>query len=309
MVSVIIPLFNAEKYIKDTLYSVLNQSYQDFEILVIDDCGTDRSISIVEQIKDNRIRIIHNNRNLGIAESRNIGIDQASGEYIAFLDDDDIATMERLEQEIDFIKSHNDIDVVCSDMRFLDDSGKPVIEKSPMDTYANPFRTKAELIFHDVVPNGSAFIKKDFILRNNLRFKDKQYGMEDYRFWTECAAVGKISSVGNVLLYWRLRSDNETNIVLENQADCRRRVFRDIQKNAIQKYGFELNECEVETFCNSFTERNVFQTVEQLKRVQLLLMEMIHQAEVMDSQFYNAFSFCAKRQFARLTEKSEIWDI
>ena len=90
-ISVIMPVYNAERYIKIAVDSILNQTFKDFELIVIDDKGTDDSIKIVEEISDPRIRILHNEKNCGIAFSRNRGITEAKGEYLALMDDDDYA--------------------------------------------------------------------------------------------------------------------------------------------------------------------------------------------------------------------------
>ena len=88
MVSVIMPVYNGEKYIRKALESILNQTFQDFELIIIDDCGNDSSMIIVNEYKDSRIRVFHNNVNKGIAFSRNRAIQESKGKYIAIMDDD-----------------------------------------------------------------------------------------------------------------------------------------------------------------------------------------------------------------------------
>ena len=84
------PVFNAEKYILKAVQSILSQTEKDFELILIDDCGTDKSVEIVSKLEDSRIRILKNNENRGIAWCRNRGIREAKGEYIALMDDDDL---------------------------------------------------------------------------------------------------------------------------------------------------------------------------------------------------------------------------
>ena len=88
--SVIIPLYNKENYIKKTLHSVLNQDFDNFEIIIVNDCSTDNSLSIVTNYKDSRIKIINNQKNLGLSATRNVGILNADSEYITFIDADDL---------------------------------------------------------------------------------------------------------------------------------------------------------------------------------------------------------------------------
>ena len=111
-VTVIMPLYNAKKYVREAMDCILNQTFKDFEFLIIDDCPTDGTLDIVNQIQDNRIRIIHNGKNQGIAYSRNRGLAEAKGEYIALMDDDDLTPLDRLEREVSFLDDYPEIGVI-----------------------------------------------------------------------------------------------------------------------------------------------------------------------------------------------------
>ena len=104
LVSIIMPNYNCEKFVGETIKSVINQTYTNWEILFVDDCSTDNSIKIAESFKDNRIRIFKNEKNSGAAVSRNWALREAKGEYIAFLDSDDIWVPEKLEKQIKFME-------------------------------------------------------------------------------------------------------------------------------------------------------------------------------------------------------------
>jgi len=303
---VIMPLYRAEKYIRESVASILNQSYTEFELIIIDDCGGDKSLELVKAFHDPRIRIIQNDINRGISRSRNIGIQNARGEYIAILDDDDISSPERFKIEKKYLDEHPEVQCVCGDMRFIDNNGTMIV-RTPMETFMNPLRTKAELIFQDVVPNGSAMFRRSFVTANNLNFKDNQYGMEDYRFWSEFSTKGNIASVGEVVYYWRITKDNETsrNLVMENIG--RKNNFEEIQRYNISLNGFQLEDDELKTFCNCFSEITKYVSFYELDTVKKVLLKMMGQTENMKADFSREFSFACKRHFARLTEKSEIW--
>ena len=106
LVSIIMPNYNCEKYLKETIESVLNQTYQNWELLFVDDCSTDGSIEIVESFNDSRIRILKNEKNSGAAISRNYGIREAKGRWIAFLDSDDLWEENKLEKHLTFMEKH-----------------------------------------------------------------------------------------------------------------------------------------------------------------------------------------------------------
>lgn len=106
MVSIITPAFNAENYIGETIESVKAQSYQDWELIIVDDCSTDNTLAIVKGYTDNdsRIKLIKAPQNGGVAKARNLGIEQAQGDYIAFVDSDDLWKPDKLEKQVAFMK-------------------------------------------------------------------------------------------------------------------------------------------------------------------------------------------------------------
>ena len=100
LVSIVMPNYNCEKFVEETIKSVINQTYSNWELLFVDDCSTDNSVAIVEGFNDSRIRILKNEKNSGAAVSRNYALREAKGDYIAFLDSDDIWLPEKLEKQI-----------------------------------------------------------------------------------------------------------------------------------------------------------------------------------------------------------------
>lgn len=124
LISIIIPVYNAENYIKDTIESILAQDYSNFEVILVNDCSTDNSVEIIDSYReDSRIRLINNSRNCGAAESRNVGICQAKGDYIAFIDSDDIWDNRKLTEELKFMKA-KDVAFAFTSYEFGDENAK-----------------------------------------------------------------------------------------------------------------------------------------------------------------------------------------
>lgn len=109
LVSVITPVYNSEKYIEKTVLSVLNQTYQNLEIILIDDCSTDNSKNIISYLQENdkRVKYVKLAKNSGAAAARNKGLETAKGQYIAFIDSDDVWKKNKLEQQLEFMKNKN----------------------------------------------------------------------------------------------------------------------------------------------------------------------------------------------------------
>ena len=115
--SVVIPLYNKEAYVEKTLNSVLNQTYQNFEVIIVNDCSTDNSLNVVQKIDDSRFKIIKHNKNKGLSASRNTGINAATHPYIAFLDADDYWDSTYLETILNLIKEYPDESVFATHYR------------------------------------------------------------------------------------------------------------------------------------------------------------------------------------------------
>src|SRR3990172_12530717 len=111
VITVLMSAYNAEKYLREAIESILNQTFKDFEFIIINDCSTDKTKKIIEEYanKDARIKLINNATNLGLTKSLNIGLKEARGEYVARLDADDVALPERLEKQYEFMNKNRDI--------------------------------------------------------------------------------------------------------------------------------------------------------------------------------------------------------
>ncbi|OUL33346.1 glucosyl transferase [Nostoc sp. T09] len=177
-VSVIIPVYGVEKYIAATVQSVLDQTYKNFELLIIDDASPDRSIEICQQFTDSRIKIIHQ-ANRGLAGARNTGIRHAQGEYLAFLDADDLWLPEKLEQHISHLENSPAVGVSFSRSAFIDETGKS------LGTYQMPKLkeiTTPYLLCRNPVGNGSAAVIRTEVFEA-IKFQDNLHGtIEDFYF-------------------------------------------------------------------------------------------------------------------------------
>ncbi len=263
-VSVLIPLYNAEKYISSTLESVLQQTYEDFEIVIVDDCGTDSSIRIAEEFgkKDSRIKIIYNDKNRGIAYSRNRGIESCKGEYIAILDNDDIMTPRRLELQVQYLENHQEIGAVGGNAQWIDENDK--IVRNTISIVTDPLQIKMFLNFRNIFNNSEMTFRKSVVVENGLHYEDNCYGMEDYRFWIDFSNVSKISNLPQMVLKKRVISTNETSRVRSKNPEARKKKYLELQSYALRKSGFavgkDMEEAlerymgETPLICSDYTE-------------------------------------------------------
>ncbi len=219
LISVVIPNYNGERFISQTLDSVLNQTYQVFEIIVVDDCSTDGSPGIIAGYceRDPRIRMIRLPENGGVANARNTGIIQAKGEFVALLDNDDLWTSNKLERQI---KLADQADIIYCSYDFIDEDNKPV---------KRPFIVTEKITFDSMLGSSmiscsTAMIKTD-ILRSHLF--DSRYYHEDYVLWMQLLSV-PIPAAGDkkVLMHYRQVSTSR-NIKKGNAAKHRWKAYRE----------------------------------------------------------------------------------
>jgi len=125
LVSIIMPSWNTEKFIAESIQSVINQTYTNWELIIVDDCSNDNSEEVILAYKDSRIRYIKNDKNLGAALTRNRGLEEANGEWIAFLDSDDLWTPDKLAHQIEFMVS-NGYSFSFTEYEKIDEDSKPL---------------------------------------------------------------------------------------------------------------------------------------------------------------------------------------
>lgn len=196
IVSIIMPAFNSSKTIRDSINSVISQTYQNWELLVINDCSSDNTAEIVSEYADGRIKLIDKKKNEGVALARNSGLDLAGGDYVAFLDSDDRWLPNKLELQLDLIKK-NDVDVVFGSYYRFNDSGilNMVIVPEGIKTY------------HDLIKGN--FIGNLTGLYNFKKFnkvRQKKIGAEDFLFWLEIFADTQVKGLGvkEPIAYYRV---------------------------------------------------------------------------------------------------------
>jgi exopolysaccharide biosynthesis polyprenyl glycosylphosphotransferase len=188
LISVIVPNYNREEYLKTTIQSVMRQTYPHWELLFIDDCSTDNSVAIVEELQqsDNRIKVLKTPHNFGgPAGPRNIGLDNAKGEYVAFLDSDDVWHPHKLSLQIELMQKHN-INFCFSDIiNFLWD---PMLDwvmptKIDVESIQVSHINHSKLLKKNVIPNSSVIVKRSFFKAFRFNEDQRYHAIEDYHAW------------------------------------------------------------------------------------------------------------------------------
>lgn len=198
-VSVIIPAYNAEKKIAETLDSVLRQTFSDFEVIVINDGSTDGTLEIVSKIPDRRIKVL-SHPNAGAQKSRNRGIECALGEYLAFLDADDLWTRDKLECQLKALQANPEAAVAYSWTDFINESGERLGRGQHFQFSNNVYE---RLLLGDFIGSGSnPLVRKEAVL-NVGNFDESLVGGQDWEMWLRLAARYHFTVVPKVQVLYR----------------------------------------------------------------------------------------------------------
>ena len=223
LVSVITPSYNSEKFISKTIESVINQTYKNWEMIIVDDCSTDKSNKIIENYikKDNRIKFLKLEKNMGPAVARNTAIREAKGRYIAFLDSDDIWLPEKLEKQLEFMNK-NDLAFTYSSYYLINEEEKHlgVFNTIPEITYESMLRTCSVgclTAIYDTHKLGKMYMPN--ILKR-----------QDYGLWLKILKlIGKTKGILEPLAIYRIRKNSVSSNKLKVSI-YQWRVYRDIEK-------------------------------------------------------------------------------
>ncbi len=203
-VSVIMPAYNAEKYIKEAIDSILNQTFKDFEFIIIDDGSTDGTKEIISSYQESRIKLLENDKNLGLVGSLNKGLQIARGEYIARMDADDIALPERLEKQVDFLDKNQDIVLVGSWIDSFDEESK---DHFIVEFASDPIIIKWLMVTKNQLAHASVVFRKEIIEREG-GYSNKYEHAEDYELWSRLLKNYKIANIPEVLLKHRIHGES-----------------------------------------------------------------------------------------------------
>lgn len=204
-VSVIIPAYNAERYLAETVRSVLDQTYGDYEVIVVDDGSNDGTLGVARSLEP-RIKTLTKS-NGGPASARNLAIKNSQGDYIAFLDSDDLWMKDKLEEQVALLEKNPTLGLVYGEaLMFTGNNGELKIRDKIGFTADPSFRS---LLFGDYIPNSTVVIRRACADQVGLLNESRGLiGVEDYEYWMRVAKHFTIAGISRPLAYYRIREGN-----------------------------------------------------------------------------------------------------
>ncbi len=231
LVSVIIPCYNVSDYVEDAINSLLIQSYQNLEIIAIDDCSTDDTWYKLENLagKDSRIRIHKNPTNLKLIQTLNLGIELATGDYIARMDADDISDPSRIEKELNLIRNNQDIDIVSVFPKMIDNEGK-YHSKQKYFVCTSTGSAKFVVLFQPPILHAGILTKSSVLKKNHFLNYPEYLHIEDYELWVRLLYKkdAKLKVIPKVLYGYRINLNSVSYLFTQNQRINHLNLSKDI---------------------------------------------------------------------------------
>ncbi|PXV62510.1 glycosyl transferase family 2 [Dysgonomonas alginatilytica] len=218
--SVIMPVFNAERYLREAIDSIINQSYTDWELIIINDGSIDCSENIIKSYTDTRLRYYKNEQNIGLIQTLNKGIDLCKGAYIARMDADDIAEKDRFGIQIAFLENNKEYALCGSDAKVIDENN---IETGKILNLQSNEYLQINLLFSVPFIHPTILIRSE-VLKDNY-FDTEYKHAEDYELWCRIANSHKVANIGNFLLRYRWHSSNVSVTNSEKQEEIKNRII------------------------------------------------------------------------------------
>ena len=224
LVSIITSVYNCEKYITEMIDSIINQSYQDWELILIDDASTDTTWDLISRYTDVRIIKIKNENNIGLTRNLNKALAFAKGKYIVRIDGDDVAYPSRLERQVQFMEEHPNIALSGCWIKIFgekDDIWKSIIDNESL---------KINLLFNAIIFHPTFIIRKSILEKYNLKYNEKLLYAQDYDLECQIAKYEEVANISDILVKYRIHGGQVSSGKRAQQIECANRTRKKLLK-------------------------------------------------------------------------------
>lgn len=239
-ISVLMPVYNGEKYLREAIDSILNQTYTNFEFIIINDGSTDTTEEIILSYEDERILYIKNEENLRLIRTLNKGLDLAKGKYIARMDADDISLPSRLEKQVKFMEKNPEVGLCGT---FLKTIGN---REDTVSFHTDDNNIRFRLLFSTYLRHPSVMIKSEIIKKYDLKYNSDYLHVEDHKMWIDISKHTQLAIIPNFLLKYRVHDENISVKFQQVQAKTESKI----RKEQLQELKIEVNESQLKIYNN-----------------------------------------------------------
>lgn len=237
-ISVLMPVYNAELYLNEAIDSILNQSFKDFEFIIINDGSSDKSESIIESYDDDRIKYLKNDENIKLIKTLNRGLDAARGKYLARMDSDDISEPNRLMNQFNFMEQNSDVGACGTWCKTI---GNRTSEgRYPTDDFMIAYK----LLYQCSILHPSVTLRMSVLRENDLNYDMQYLHAEDYNLWYEISKHAELANLPEFLIKYRVHDTNISALgrstQIANSSQIQKAIFKDL--------GIDVSEKELSIF-------------------------------------------------------------
>ncbi|TYA71413.1 glycosyltransferase family 2 protein [Seonamhaeicola marinus] len=219
MVSVVMPVYNCEMYIEASVNSILNQTFTDFELLIIDDCSTDKTKDIIKGFDDKRIIFIEKPKNTGYTNSLNYALQLVNGKYIARMDGDDVSLLNRFKAQVDFLENNEDVVACGTIFKYLNTETTIGLPEYDGDI-------KLAMLSGNSMAHPSVMMRSSVIREHKIQYNKEREPAEDYDLWVELMTFGKLHNLQKVYLEYRKHTSQVSAVrrMQQNESAIKTRI-------------------------------------------------------------------------------------
>lgn len=262
-ITVLMPVYNCELYIKEAIESILNQTFSDFEFIIIDDASSDSTVSIIKSYNDTRIKLIEKPQNSGYTNSLNFGLSIAKGEYIARMDGDDISLPERFAKQVAFLDQNARVILVGTFFKTIGEDKIITVPEYHEDI-------KLAMLKDCCIGHPTVMMRKGYLDKFSFNYNQKKEPAEDYDLWTRLLTVGELHNLQEVLLHYRVHNSQ----VSHKRKIQQRSNALDIKANLLANSYSEKDD-KIKSFLRkiiSRTEPLLFKEIKQFETIKCKLL-------------------------------------
>lgn len=275
-ISVVMSVYNGEKYLKEAIDSVLSQSFKDFEFIIYDDCSTDGSVGIIENYHDERIKLIKNETNKGLTLNLIDGINSARGKYLARMDADDICLLDRFQKQLDFFEKNPEISILGSSVIYFHDNGSEFIAYQPTEHD----EIMVQLLLGFTLLHPSVMMRIEDLRKYHLNYNPEYRYAQDHDLWVRAGFLLKLGNIKEPLIKMR-EHKNKISTTLKPEQQFFSNKTRNLQ---LQMYQMHMENAELQVF-HDYSSGCVIVTKEKLKRYENALLKILDYNSI--SRFLN----------------------
>ncbi len=266
LVSILMAIYNGEKYLREAIESMLSQTYTNFEFLIINDGSTDSTEEIILSYQDDRICYLKNEQNVKLIASLNKGLDLANGKYIARMDADDISLPDRLKKQVEYLEKNPEIGVIGSWVKTIG-----LTQNKDIKFKSGHNNIRFELFFQNYLHHPSVMIRRDVLFQHNLKYENFIHA-EDYAFWIKLSNYTHLDILPEFLLLYRLHGNNISEVHVESQ----KKQTSQLRRIQLSDLGIELTDDELKLY-ESFIDDDLFYKPIEFEKIlniiQLLILK------------------------------------